>query len=94
MIGSAQTLEAAWRALPARKDGLSAVLDRDHRIQRAFAVSAFPDLHRDDHEGIVRFRSSEQVGSVVRASRCESGKVKMWRRPLPRLILPYSAIES
>jgi len=47
--------------------------DRDRKVQRAFAVRAFPTYVLIDHEGIVRFRDIgsrwERTGSLEEAIR-------------------------
>jgi len=60
MIGiSSDSEEAPWRAFTSKEKMVwPQYWDRDHRIQRAFDVRAFPTYIVIDHEGIVRFRSS------------------------------------
>lgn len=60
MIGiSSDTEEAKWRAFTSKEKMVwPQYWDRDRRIQRAFAVSAFPTYIVLDHEGIMRFRTS------------------------------------
>lgn len=60
MIGISSDSEAEkWRAFIARNQMVwPQFWDRDRRVQRAFAVRAFPTYIVIDHEGIIRFRSS------------------------------------
>jgi len=60
MIGvSVGDEEDKWRAFTTKNQMVwNQYLDRDHRIQKAFAVRAFPTYILIDHEGIVRFRVS------------------------------------
>lgn len=51
--------EDTWRAFTAKNQMVwPQYLDRDHKLQRAFGIRAFPTYLIIDHEGIVRFRSS------------------------------------
>jgi Thioredoxin-like len=48
-----------WRGFIAEnRMGWLQYLDRDHKVQRAFDVRAFPTSIIIDHEGILRFRTS------------------------------------
>jgi thiol-disulfide isomerase/thioredoxin len=51
--------EETWRAFTAKNQmSWPQAQDREHSIQRAFAVRAFPTYIVLDHEGIVRYRAS------------------------------------
>lgn len=60
MIGiSSDSEEATWRTFTGKEKMVwPQYWDREHRVQRAFKVRAFPTYIVIDHEGIVRFRSS------------------------------------
>jgi len=60
MIGiSVNDEEDKWRAFTAKEKMVwPQYLDRDHKVQRAFGVRAFPTYIVLDHEGIIRFRVS------------------------------------
>jgi peroxiredoxin/Flp pilus assembly protein TadD len=70
--------EEAWREFTAKNKMVwPQYLDKDHRIQRAFGVHAFPTYIVIDHEGIVRYQSiglswqrsaslSDAVGKLVK----------------------------
>lgn len=56
---SSDTEEDKWRAFTAENQMVwPQYLDRERKVQRAFAVRAFPTYIVIDHEGIVRFRVS------------------------------------
>jgi peroxiredoxin len=66
--------EAKWRDFTARNQMVwPQYLDRDHHVQRAFDVRAFPTYIMIDHEGIVRYRtvttSWERTGDLDDAIR-------------------------
>jgi len=51
--------EDTWRAFTTKNQMVwPQYLDREHKIQRAFGIRAFPTYIIIDHEGIVKFRSS------------------------------------
>jgi peroxiredoxin len=61
--------EAKWKDFTAKNHMVwPQYLDRDHHVQRAFDVRAFPTYIMIDHEGIVRFRgvstSWERTGAL------------------------------
>ena len=70
MIGvSSDADEAKWKDFTTKNQMVwPQYLDRDHHIQRAFDVRAFPTYIMIDHEGIVRFRgigtSWERTGAL------------------------------
>jgi peroxiredoxin/Tfp pilus assembly protein PilF len=59
MIGiSSDSEREKWREFIAKNQmAWPQYLDRDRRVQKAFAVRAFPTYILIDHEGIIRFRS-------------------------------------
>jgi peroxiredoxin len=75
MIGiSSDSVEPKWRDFIAKNQmDWTQYLDRDHHVQRAFDVRAFPTYIMIDHEGIVRFReitsSWERTGDLDDAIR-------------------------
>jgi len=75
MIGiSSDSEKEKWRAFIADNQmAWPQYLDRDRRVQRAFAVRGFPTYILIDHEGIVRFRSigsgMEKTASLEEAIR-------------------------
>ena len=73
---SSDSDEAKWKDFTAKNQMVwPQYLDRDHHIQRAFDVHAFPTYIMIDHEGIVRFRgvstSWERTGALDDAIRKE-----------------------
>lgn len=60
LIGiSSDSEEETWRDFTTKNKMIwPQYWDRDHRVQRAFNVRAFPTYIVIDHEGIMRFRSS------------------------------------
>ena len=73
---SSDSDEAKWKDFTAKNQMVwPQYLDRDHHIQRAFDVRAFPTYIMIDHEGIVRFRgvstSWERTGALDDAIRKE-----------------------
>jgi peroxiredoxin/Tfp pilus assembly protein PilF len=60
MIGISSDREAEpWRTFIAKNQMVwPQFWDRDHRVQRAFEIRAFPTYILIDHEGIVRFRTT------------------------------------
>jgi peroxiredoxin len=73
---SSDSDEAKWKDFTAKNQmAWHQYLDRDHRVQRAFEVHAFPTYIMIDHEGIVRYRSIgtswERTGDLDSAIRKE-----------------------
>ncbi|MGH9883676.1 MAG: redoxin domain-containing protein, partial [Pyrinomonadaceae bacterium] len=67
---SSDSDEEPWREFIAKEKMVwPQYWDRDHRVQRAFSVRAFPTYIVIDHEGIMRFRTSGS--SWVRAANLE-----------------------
>jgi peroxiredoxin len=60
LIGiSSDSEEETWRSFTEKEKMVwPQYWDRDHRVQRAFNVRAFPTYIVIDHEGIIRFRTS------------------------------------
>jgi len=66
---SSDSDEAKWKEFTTKNQMVwPQYLDRDHHIQRAFEVRAFPTYIMIDHEGIVRFRGTgtswERTGNL------------------------------
>ena len=66
---SSDSDEAKWKEFTTKNQMVwPQYLDRDHHVQRAFDVRAFPTYIMIDHEGIVRFRgigtSWERTGNL------------------------------
>ncbi|MDX6304453.1 MAG: hypothetical protein QOI77_1422 [Blastocatellia bacterium] len=73
---SSDSDEAKWKDFTTKNQMIwPQYLDKDHHIQRAFDVHAFPTYIMIDHEGIVRFRgvstSWERTGALDDAIRKE-----------------------